>query len=60
MMATMARVTRLILKEWVDTEDTEDTEEMKDLVEEAKKTEEMKGSTIQERIFRFLLGGGCD
>ena len=57
MMATMARVTRLILKEWVD---TEDTEEMKDLVEEAKKTEEMKGSTIQERIIRLLLGGGVD
>ena len=41
MMATMARVTRLLLKEW---EVTVDTEEMKDLVEEAKKTEEMMGS----------------
>ena len=56
MMATMARVTRLLLK-W---EVTVDTEEMKDLVEEAKKTEEMKGSTIQERIIRLLLGGGVD
>ena len=46
-MATMAKVTRLLLKEW---EVTVDTEEMKDLVAEAKKTEEMMGSTIQDRV----------
>ena len=56
-MATMARVTRLLLKEW---EVTVDTEEMKDLVAEAKKTEEMMGSTIQARVIRLLLGGGVD
>ena len=47
MKATMARGTRLLLKEW---EVTVDTEEMKDLVAEAKKTEEMMGSTIQDRV----------
>ena len=57
MMATMARVTRLLLKEW---EVTVDTEEMKDLVAEAEKKEEMMGSTIQDRVLRLLLGAGVD
>ena len=52
MMAIMARVTRLLLKEW---EVTVDTEEMKDLVAEAEKKEEMMGSTIQARVIRLRL-----
>ena len=52
MMATMARVTRLLLKEW---EGTVDTKEIKDLVAEAEKKEETMGTTIQDRVVRLFL-----
>ena len=52
MMATMARVTRLLFKEW---EGTVDTKEIKDLVAEAEKKEETMGTTIQDRVVRLFL-----